>query len=127
RRRLAGALEADHRDDGRIALEVERPVAGAEELHELVVDDLPDLLAGGQGLQDVGADRLLADAADEVLDDLEVDVCLEQREGYLSHRGVAFRLAHAAAAGEVGKRRAEALAQAVEHGGKSGSVEVEDR
>jgi hypothetical protein len=127
RRRLAGALEADHRDDGRIALEVERPVAGAEELHELVVDDLHDLLAGGQGLQDVGADRLLADAADEVLDDLEVDVRLEQRETDLAHRGIDVRLADAATAGQVGERLAKALAQAVEHGRKSGSVEMEDR
>ena len=63
RRRLARALEADHRDDGRVALEVERPVAGAEQRDELVVDDLHDLLAGGQALQDLGPDGLLADAA----------------------------------------------------------------
>ena len=58
---------------------MERPVAGAEEADELVVDDLHDLLAGGEALQDLGANRLLADARDEVLDDLEVDVGLEER------------------------------------------------
>ena len=51
RRRLARALEADERDDRRVALEVERPIAGAEQLDELVVDDLHDLLAGGQALR----------------------------------------------------------------------------
>ena len=35
----------DERDDGRVALQPERPVAGREELDELVVDDLDDLLA----------------------------------------------------------------------------------
>ena len=50
-RRLARALEADERDDRRVAAEVERPVAGAEERDELVVDDLHDLLAGGQALR----------------------------------------------------------------------------
>ena len=78
-RRLARALEPDERDHGGVALEVERPVAVAEEGDELVVDDLHDLLAGRQALEDLRADGLLADAADEVLDDLEVDVGLEQR------------------------------------------------
>ena len=83
---------------------------------ELVVDDLHDLLAGGQALEDLGADGLLADAGDEVLDDLEVDVRLEQREPDLAHRGVDVGLADAAAAGQVAEGLAQALAQGVEHG-----------
>ena len=103
RRGLARALQADERDDGRIAGEAERPVARAEERDELLVDDLDDLLAGGEALQDLRADRPLADAGDEVLDDLEVDVGLEQRKPDLAHRGVDVGLADAAAAGQVGE------------------------
>ena len=63
RGRLAGALEADERDHGGVALQVERPIAAAEQRDELVVDDLHDLLAGRQALEDLGSDGLLADAA----------------------------------------------------------------
>ena len=106
-RRLARALEADEQDDRRVALEVERPVAGRQERRELLVDDADDLLAGGEALEDVGADRPLADAGHEVLDDLEVDVRLEQGEPDLAHRGVDVGLADAAAAGQVGEGRRE--------------------
>ena len=102
-RRLARALEADERDDGRAADEAERPVARRQERGELLVDDLHDLLAGGQALEDLGADRTLAHAGDEVLDDLEVDVGLEQGEADLAHRGVDVGLGHAAATGQPGK------------------------
>ena len=88
----------------------------AEERDELVVDDLHDLLAGGQALEDLGADGPLADAGDEVLDDLEVDVGLEEAEPDLAHRGVDVGLADAAAAGQVGEGLAQAVAEGVEHG-----------
>ena len=57
----------------------------------------------------------LAHARDEVLDDLEVDVGLEQREADLAHRGVDVGLGHAAATGQPGEGLAEAVAEAVEH------------
>jgi hypothetical protein len=98
---------------------VERPVTGAEEGHELVVDDLHDLLAGRQALEDLGPDVLLADAGDEVLDDLEVDVRLEEGQPHLAHRRVDVGLGHPAPAGEVGEGRAEAIAQGVEHDGSA--------
>src|SRR4029450_13690256 len=81
RRRLARSLEADEGDHSRVALEVERPIPGPQQPDELVVDDLHDLLAGVQALEDLRADRLLANTRDEVLDDLEVDVCLGQAQG----------------------------------------------
>ena len=99
-----------------IAAQVEHPIALAEERDELVVDDLDDLLAGGQRLQDVLADGLLADARDEVLDDLEVDVGLEQGETDLAHGGIHVGLAHPAAAGQAVEGRSQTLAEGVEHG-----------
>ena len=50
------------------------------------------------------ADGLLADPRDEVLDDLEVDVGLEQREADLAHGGIDVGLADPAAAGQVAER-----------------------
>jgi hypothetical protein len=115
-RRLARALQADHGDDGRAAAQVEDAVALAQELHELVVDDLDDLLAGGQRLQDVLPDGLLADAGHEVLDDLEVDVRLEQRQPDLAHGGIHVGLADPTPAGQVVEGRSQALAEGIEHG-----------
>ena len=68
---------------------------------QLLVDDLHDLLAGVEALQDVLAGRALADLRDEVLDDLEVDVGLEQREPDLAHRLRDRLLVEAALAAEV--------------------------
>ena len=45
----------------------------------LLVDDLHDLLSEREALEDILPQRALANVGDEVLDDLEVDVCLEQR------------------------------------------------
>ena len=64
----------------------EARLALAHQLRQLVVDDLHDLLAGRQALEDLLAERLLAHARDEVADDGEVDVGLEQREPDLAHR-----------------------------------------
>ena len=61
------------------------------------MDDLHDLLAGGQALEDVGADGPLAHAGHEVLDHLEVDVGLEEGEADLAHRRIDVGLGHAAA------------------------------
>ena len=84
--RLPGALEAREQDHGRRpAREGELRVAGAHQRGQLLVDDLHDLLARRQALEHVRAERALAHAADEVLDDLEVDVGLEQREPDLAH------------------------------------------
>ena len=114
-RRLARALETGEQDDGRIAGQVEGPITGRQQRRELVVDDLHDLLARRQALEDIGADGALLDPGDEVLDDLEVDVGLEQGEADLAHRGVDVGLADAATAGQRSERLAKAITQGVEH------------
>jgi hypothetical protein len=96
--RLARALQAGHQDHGR------RPrregQAGARAAHqrrELLVDDLDDLLAGVELLGDLHPGRSLLDGVRELLDDLEVDVGLEQREPDLAHRAVDVVLGQRAA------------------------------
>ncbi len=48
--------------------------------------DLHDLLTRRDALQDLLAQCALAHLCDELLDDLEVDIGLEQREPDLAHR-----------------------------------------
>ena len=68
------------------------------------MDDLHDLLAGREALQHVGAERPLAHAADEVLDHLEVDVGLEQREPDFAHGTRDRLLVQAAAFTQIAER-----------------------
>ena len=119
---LARALQADHRHDRGVAGQVEYPVPGRQELDELVVHDLHDLLAGGEALEHIGTDRAFPNARHEVLDDLEVDVRLEQRQADLAHGGVDVGLADPAAAGQAVERLAQSLAEGVEHGRVRSSV-----
>ena len=58
----------------------------AEQRQQLVADDLDDLLARRQAPQDRLVHRAIADAVDERLDDLEVDVGFEQRQPNLAQR-----------------------------------------
>ena len=64
-RGLAGTLEADHHDrNRRFGRQVEAVVlATPHDRHQFVVDDLDDLLAGGEALENLGADRLAPDAS----------------------------------------------------------------
>ena len=118
--RLTRALQAGHQDHGR-PLRGEREVApgAAHQRGQLLVDDLHDLLAGVEALQDIRAQAALLHGLRELLDDLEVDVGLEQREADLPHRAVDVGLGQLAAAADVGKRRAEALGELVKHGRRS--------
>ena len=99
RGRLARALEAREQNDGRRpAAERELRASLAHECGQLVVDDLHDLLARRQALQDVGAERPLLHGRDELLHDDEVDVGLEKREPNLAHRARQVLLGEATAA-----------------------------
>ena len=60
-------------------------LAAAHQGAQFVVDQLDHLLRGGQALQDVGADGLVGDGLDKILDHLEVDVGLQQRQAHLAH------------------------------------------
>jgi len=71
------------------------------------VDDLHDLLAGGEALQHVGAEGALLHRRDELAHDAEVDVGLEQRQADLAHRPVDVVLAQPALAAEAVEGRAQ--------------------
>ena len=79
------------------------------------MDDLHDLLAGRQALEDVLAERPLADARDEVADDREVDVGLEQREADLAHRARDRLLVEPALLAQVAEGALQLVGKRVEH------------
>ena len=88
---------------------------GADQLGQLLVDDLHDLLARVQALGDLLAERALAHPGDEVVDDLEVDVGLDQREPDLAHRARDRLLVEAPALAQAAERRPEPFGKGVEH------------
>ena len=114
RGRLAGAVETDHQNFQR-ARGGQGVRALAEELHQLVVDDLDDLLAGGDALQDFLADALGLDALDELTRDLEMHVRRKQGGAHFfqSVRHVFFRELTDAA--EVAQGVAEFFRERFEH------------
>ena len=115
-RRLARALEPAEEDHDRRAAEDELRVARAHQLGELLVDDLHDLLARLEPLEDVLPERALPHRADELLDDLEVDVGLEEREADLARGARDGLLVEAGLAPEVAEGVLEPVGERVEHG-----------
>src|SRR5262249_37661708 len=114
RRRLARALEASEQNHRELA-EGEPGLALAHQLRELVVDDLHDLLARREALQDLVAERLLTDPAHEVADDGEVDVRLEQSQADLAHGTGDRLLVELAFLPEVAEGALELVGERVEH------------
>src|SRR5918999_3911824 len=83
--RLTGSLQTGQHDDGRRRLGEPNPAGlTAEDLDELLVDDLYDLLGRVQRLRDLGAARPFLDPRDEVLDDRQGHVGLEQGDTNLT-------------------------------------------
>jgi len=86
-RGLAGALKPGHQHDrGRLRGELHARRVLAKNLDQFVAHNLDDLLARGERGQHFLADRLSANLVDELLDHLEVDVGLEQREADFAQR-----------------------------------------
>ncbi len=77
---LAGALQADHQHHlGRRRRERQIDGLAAQQLDQLIIDDLDDHLAGRDAAQHLVADRPVLDRSDEILDDRQRHVGFEQR------------------------------------------------
>ena len=114
-RRLARALEAGEQDHRRRPPEGEPRVAGPISAVSSSWTIFTTCWPGVEALQDVLAERALLDLGDEVLDDLEVDVGLEQREADLAHRLRDRLLVEPALAAEVAEGVLELVGERVEH------------
>ena len=96
---LAGAVEAHHHHHRRgMGGGGQLAGLGAHQGDELLVDDLDDLLGGGQGVQHVAADGPLRDLGHEVLDHFVADVGFQQGKADLPHALLHVRLGEAALA-----------------------------
>ena len=116
RRRLPRSLEPGQDDHRRRLLRFrERRMRAAEELHQLVVDDLDHLLGGRDRRGDLLAARLLLDPRAEILRDLEVDVGLEQRAADLAHALGDHRLVEDPPAAKAREGAVQLGAELVEH------------
>ena len=114
---LARALQAHQHDDrGRMGRHGEPVPGAAEQVDQLVAHHLDHVLPRRQRLENVLADGLLADAVDEPLDDLEVDVGLEEGEAHLAEGLDDILLRQPAVSAEPVENTREATSQAVEHG-----------
>ncbi len=80
------------------------------------MDDLHDLLAGRDGLEDRLADRPLLDALDELARDSEVHVGLEQDSPHLPQSLSDHGLGEHTPLPETAEDRVQLLAQLIEHG-----------
>ena len=114
---LAGALQADQQDRHRRGgVEVDRDGAGtAQLLDHLVVDDLDDLLAGRDGLQDLDADGAVADLGDEVAHHGQGDVGVQQREADFPQRLGDVHFVQRAPAAQAVEDAVELVGQSLEH------------
>ena len=102
RRRLPGTLKAgEHDDRRRLRRPRQRRRRAAEDLDQLVVDDLHDRLRRRERLAYLFAHRALAHPADERAHDVRVHVGLEQREPDLAQDFVDLLLGKTAAAAEA--------------------------
>ena len=109
---FTGALQAHEHDDvGDAAGEHQLAIGAAEQLGELVGDDLDDVLRRGQGVEHLGIKAALLRARHELLDHLEVDVSFEHGHAHLAHGGVDVVLGQAALAAQAKMpcRRSERL------------------
>ena len=87
RGRLAGTLQARHQHDGRrLRGEFELGRVFAEDVDQLIANDLDHLLGGRQRGQHLLADSLLADVFDQLFDDFEVDIGFQQRHANFLER-----------------------------------------
>src|SRR5581483_5138497 len=121
--RLARALEAaEHEYDRAVRPLRDAVIDRAHQPDEFLVDDLDDLLGGVDPGEHVLADGLGLDAADEVGDDVVIDVGLDERLADLAEPLADVVGGQPAAAAELLERLAERPGNAFEHAAPSGET-----
>ena len=108
---LAVALQAAHHQHG-LALVFQAQILrliAAHEVGQFLVDDLDDLLGGGQALHDLLPHGAFRDLGAEVLSDFIVDVGLEQGHAHLAHRGLDVGFVQLALAAQLFENAIQAL------------------
>ncbi len=113
---LAGALKADHHDDGGRPLRfLQTRRGGPEESDHLVANDAHHGLPGRQALQDFLADRFLAHPVEKVLRHLQVHVGLEEGGADVLHGRIDVGLGERAPAAKRPEDALQLVGKRVEH------------
>ena len=113
---LTGALETgEHDDRGAAVGPVDLPGLAAQDLDELLVDDLDDLLTRVEGLGTGGVDRLLAYSGGEGTYHGQGDVGLEEGTADLGDRGVDVGLGETTFAAQLVEGGGDAIGEVAEH------------
>ena len=116
-RRLARPLEAEQHDDARRFGRRRQPAPGvAEQRQHLVAHDAHDLLVGRQAAEHFLVDGPIADAIDERLDDLEVDVRFEQRHPDFPERQLDGLFGEPALSANTAENVLQPIGEGLEHG-----------
>ena len=120
-------LQAAEHQHGDARLQVQRVIDRAHQVDQLLVDDADDLLAGVERSEHLLAQRLLADPADEVLDDRIADVGFEQ--GLLHQRQplAHVRFGQLALAAQALQAHGQTFLQGFEHGSTTRRWKTLDR
>ena len=114
---FARALQADHQDRGRRVVDFQHAgvtVAG-QHMDQLVMDDLDDLLAGGDGFGDGLPGGLFLHGGHEVAGDGEGNVGLQQRHPNLAQRGGHVGIGQGPLFGEPVKHAGQAFGEVFKH------------
>ena len=108
---LARTLQADHHDhDRRKRLQIKLGgLFAAQHLDQRIVDDLDDLLARCDRLQDRLANRLFGDIIDKAADNRQRDIGFEQRDSNFAHRIAHILLAQRPAPAQLVENAAKAI------------------
>ena len=120
---LARAVQShQHNDHRRRRGQVQLGILPAEQRHQLDVDDLDDLLRGGETGQHLLSQGLAFDPLDEVLNHAEVDVSLEERQAYFTQGLFHVLFAELAVTAQPAKDGFQFFAERFKHSGQIGSV-----
>src|SRR3972149_1881244 len=84
-------------------------------LHKLLVDDVNDLLHGGEAGEHLRSQRPLLHPLDERADDLEVDVGLQERQAHFAQGFVKVLLVDRAVAAEAAEDALKLIGKGFEH------------
>ena len=113
---LTGALETgEHDDRGTAVGPVDLPGLAAQDLDELLVDDLDNLLTRVEGLGACGVDRLLAHRGGEGTHNGQGDVGLQEGAADLGDRGVDVGLGETTLAAQLVEGGGDAIGEVAEH------------
>jgi hypothetical protein len=113
---FTGAVEPHQENAGRIPAELNGGMGRAEETDHFILDDLDDLLARLDALDDFLTEGLGFDLLDEIAGDFELDIGFEQRHAHLTQGVANVGLGDFAQAAQVAEGGLQFAAERIEHG-----------